>query len=116
MTKFRPRQLSLRSLLLHPNNYRFLDNPDYKNRLETGYHNAAVQDATMRLLERGHRYEIKALRNSILANGYERMERIAAIPYEHADAKYLVLEGNRRVASLNSLLRNGEEQVSSLTP
>jgi hypothetical protein len=34
---FIPKNLRLQDLILHPNNYRFFDNPDYKKRLADRY-------------------------------------------------------------------------------
>ena len=110
MMKFTPKNLRLQDLILHPNNYRFYDNPDYKKRLADRYHLDSVQESTLRLLERGHMYQLRALRSSILSNGYVPMERIIVVPYTHAGLqKYLVIEGNRRVAALKSLIRDSKE-------
>ena len=116
MMQFKPKQLDTKTLLLNPNNYRFFDNPEYKKRLATRFHKEPVQEATLRLLERGHSYQLKALRNSILTNGYVPMERVVVVPYEHGEGnKYLVIEGNRRVAALKSLLRDSKVGVIDLT-
>jgi len=116
MMNFTPRTLRVRDLLLHPNNYRFLDNPDYKKKLATKYHHDIVQETTLRMLELGHQYQIPALRDSILANGYVPIERVIVIGYEHAPTrKYLVVEGNRRVAVLKGILRDAREGSLSIT-
>jgi len=115
MMNFVSRTLRVQDLLLDPNNYRFLDNPDYKKKLATKYHHDMVQETTLRMLERGHQYQIPALRDSILANGYVPMERVIVIPYAHAPTKkYLVVEGNRRVAALKGILRDAKEGSLSI--
>jgi hypothetical protein len=43
------------------------------------------------------------------------MERVIVVPYAAKQGFFLVVEGNRRVASLKSLLRDDEEGVLSLT-
>ena len=55
------------------------------------------------------------LKKSILANGYVPMERIIVIPYEHKRECFLVVEGNRRVAALKSLLQEHKEGVVDLS-
>jgi ParB-like chromosome segregation protein Spo0J len=111
---FRPCSIEVDDLLLDPNNYRFLDDPDYKKRLTTRYHDVAVQTATLRLLEKSQSYQLRELRQSILSNGYIPIERIIISRYHHKKGKYLVIEGNRRVAALKSILRDAKEGVLSL--
>ena len=45
MMTFKPVTAEIKNLLLDPNNYRFLDNPDYKKRLANRYHDDSVQKA-----------------------------------------------------------------------
>ncbi len=113
--KFQRKTLRLTELLLDPNNFRFLDNPNFKKRVVNRFHNQSVQDATLRLLEKGHNYQLKPLRNSILSNGYIVLEKIIVTPYKYQDGKYLVIEGNRRVAVLKMLLKDHKEGVINLT-
>jgi len=114
MMTFKPVTAEIKNLLLDPNNYRFLDNPDYKKRLANRYHDDSVQKATLRMLEKGHSYQLRDLRNSILTNGYVPLERIIVAPYAHKPGKFIVVEGNRRVAALKSILRDEQEGVITL--
>ena len=50
-----------------------------------------------------------------MANGYVPMERIIVVPYEHKSNRYLIVEGNRRVAALKSLLQEHSEGVTELS-
>jgi len=54
MMTFKPIEVEVKHLLLDPNNYRFLDNPEYKKRLVNRYHYDLVQAATLRMLEKRH--------------------------------------------------------------
>lgn len=103
-------------LLLDPNNYRFIDLHQWRPRQSNRFHNASVQESTLRLFESIARYNLNELRRSILANGYVRLERIVIVPYQHASNYYLIVEGNRRVAALKTLLRDNNDGVLSLTP
>lgn len=103
-------------LLLDPNNYRFIDLPQWKPRQSNRFHNPSVQESTLRLFESIARYNLNELRRSILANGYVRLERIVIVPYQHASNHYIIVEGNRRVAALKTLLRDNNDGVLSLTP
>lgn len=113
---FNGKDIEVGKLLLDPNNYRFLDNPNYKKKLKGKYHLPAVQGATLRLLEQDKRYQLSELKKSIMANGYVPMERIIVVPYEHKSNHYVVVEGNRRVAALKSLLQETQEGVTELSP
>lgn len=113
---FKSRDLTIDRLLLDPNNYRFLDNVSYKKKIHKKYHLPEVQKATSRLLEQDKRYHLEELKRSILKNGYVPMERIIVVPYKFKKGAYLVIEGNRRVAALKSLLQENKEGVRELSP
>jgi len=98
---------------LDPNNYRFLDTRKFKKRASTRFHEDSVQRTTLEALERS--YQLDELKQSILTNGYVPMERIIVSPYQASPGLFLVVEGNRRVASLKSLLKDGEEGAIRLT-
>lgn len=106
----------INQFLLDPNNYRFIDLPQWRPRQQNRFHNASVQESTLRLLESITRFNLNELRRSILANGYVRLERIVIVPYQHASGYFLVVEGNRRIAALKTLLRDNSDGVLSLTP
>ncbi|OGW71347.1 MAG: hypothetical protein A2047_00045 [Omnitrophica bacterium GWA2_41_15] len=112
---FTDKDIHLNNLLLDPNNYRFFDNPSYKKKIYKKYHVSAVQEATLRLLEQDKRYQLSELKRSILKNGYVPMERVVVVPYEHKKGSYLVIEGNRRIAALKSLLQENKEGVRELS-
>ncbi len=113
--QFRLETVELDNLLLDPNNYRFYDLPQWKKRQNDRFHNDAVQEATLRLLETVTKYNISELRDSLLANGYVPLERLVVVPYAYCPDKYLVVEGNRRVAALKTLLRDHDEGVLHLS-
>lgn len=115
---FKSLDIRIKNLLLDPNNYRFLDNPSFKRKIKTKFHVSSVQEKTLQLLEQDKSYQLQELKKSILTNGYVPMERIIVVPYEHPDLKektYLVVEGNRRVAALKSLIEEHEEGVREMS-
>lgn len=114
--KFEIDEKPIEQLLLDPNNYRFMDLPQWRPRQSNRFHNPSVQESTLRLFESVARYNLNELRQSILANGYVRLERIVIVPYQYTSNRYLVIEGNRRVAALKTLLRDNNDGVLSLTP
>jgi len=102
------KELELSSLLLDPNNYRVQDNESFLPTAPERFHLDRVQSGALaRLKEEG----IRALRNSFVANGFLPIERIVVTPYEHEQGKYLVIEGNRRVAALRQVQSEHEAGV-----
>jgi len=113
--QFTLRVLPISKLLLDPNNYRFLDSGDWQARQQRRFHEDTVQNATLRLMEHGSRYQLAELRKSILSNGYVPLERLMVVPYQYGSDMYLVVEGNRRVAALKTLLRDHEDGSLTLS-
>ncbi|MBA4009246.1 MAG: hypothetical protein C0486_10760 [Erythrobacter sp.] len=95
-----PQAIPLDQLLLDPNNYRLQDNDNYNLVSEERYAEDNVQDRTQKKLEK---HSLKELVASIRSNGFLEIERIVVTPYEHSEGKYLIIEGNRRVAALKLL-------------
>lgn len=105
----KPLDIKLTDLMLDPNNYR-LQEYGHRGIGEEKFHLEAVQRATyQRVREEG----IKELHDSILANGFVPIERIVVsrLITEGADGKYLVIEGNRRVAALLQLKQEHEAGI-----
>jgi ParB-like chromosome segregation protein Spo0J len=110
---FQAQEVRVDRLLLDPNNYRFLDRRKFKKKAATRFHEETVQTATLESLEQA--YQLDELKQSILTNGYVPMERIIIVPYKPRTGYYLVVEGNRRVAALKSLLRDRSEGAITLS-
>ncbi len=91
--------LALSSLVLDPNNYRFQDVEGFVAASEERFHERTVQQ---RALARLRKAGLSELKNSILTNGYLPFERIIVKPYSGGeDDRWLVIEGNRRIAALH---------------
>lgn len=95
--------VTLDSLLLDPNNYRFQDDRDFRVAASNRIHEESVQKKTLDKLRKEGLSELKA---SIQENGFLTFERIVVRPYEADDSRFLVVEGNRRVAALKSLVED----------
>lgn len=100
--------IPLSQLLLDPNNYRLQDQNNFVPIEAERFHLERVQEGTQQRLMREN---IRSLRDSIVSNGYLDIERIIVSPYEHDDGKFLVLEGNRRIAALRKI---GEEHEAGV--
>ncbi len=96
----RAEALQLDQLLLDPNNYRLQEQDSFAQIEDNRYHLERVQNGTKTRLGREN---LRPLRDSIFSNGFLEIERIVVTPYDHAEEKYLVVEGNRRVAALLQL-------------
>src|SRR5271157_4166969 len=108
-----PRDIRVSKLLLDPNNYRFLDRKKFKKKAATRYHEDSVQRVTLESLEQS--YQLDELKRSIVTNGYVPMERIIVVAYPSKPGFFLVVEGNRRVASLKSILKEEGDGVTVLS-
>ena len=91
---------SIDDLILDPNNYRFIDKSEYKFVPEDQVDDTRVQQRTIGLITGKNQDNIKDLITSFKANGFLDIDQIQV---KKAGNKYLVLEGNRRVATLKYL-------------
>src|SRR4051794_11934706 len=92
-------------LLLDPNNYRFHDLQDYRRVINRSrYAEPGVQQRALDLLQNTDSFELDALKDSIATNGFVPLEQIVVEAFEGDAGLFLVIEGNRRVAAVKSLL------------
>jgi hypothetical protein len=108
--KFERHKVSPSQLLLDPNNYRFHDIRGYKEvKQKPRYQEPGVQARALTLLSETTAIDLQSLRDSIRTNGYIPVEQIVVVPYaddEAGNKRFLVIEGNRRVACLKTLLED----------
>jgi hypothetical protein len=91
-------KLPVDRILLDPNNFRFQDTKDFVNADSSRFHEKSVQDkAYRRLRDSGNLVQLKA---SIVRNGFIPVERIVVRQYGADTGKFVVVEGNRRIAAL----------------
>ena len=100
-TRGRRQRVSLASLYLDPNNYRFADHPDYRPVAPGDVFKADVQRRTMKLVLGDNLANVDDLVKSIKANGWLDLDAI--LVQRQDDRRFLVVEGNRRVATLKHL-------------
>lgn len=95
-------------LLLDPNNYRFHDLVGYSVvKKKSRYQESGVQQQALRFLRDTTAFDLGSLKDSIRTNGYIPVEQIVVVYYDEIDQigrRYLVIEGNRRAASLKILI------------
>ena len=108
----RRQQLSLGSLYLDPNNFRFVDHPEYRPVPPENIFDAEVQRRTTGFVLGRHQENIRDLIKSIKANGWLDIDPVLV---ERKDkGRFLVVEGNRRVTTLKYLQRRYEEAAIDL--
>ena len=104
--------VSLSRLYLDPNNFRFVDHPEYRPVPPERIFDADVQRRTTNVVLGRQQENVRDLIDSIKANGWLDIDPILV---QRADTgRFLVVEGNRRVATLKYLQRRHEEGVVDL--
>ncbi|HGQ7409451.1 TPA: AAA family ATPase [Pseudomonas aeruginosa] len=103
---------ALSSLYLDPNNYRFIDHDDYAKVPDSAVTDDDVQRRTRRLLLGTNEEKVSDLIASLKQNGWLDVEPIHV--RKLADRQYLVVEGNRRVATLKHLQSRWQDSTGNL--
>ena len=106
-------------LLLDPNNYRFHDLGSYKPVSNpTRYAEVGVQERALQILESTASFELESLRESIRSNGFVPLEQLVVEPFDGEDTgeRFLVIEGNRRVAAVKTLLEDHKGGALDIEP
>ena len=104
--------VQLKFLYLDPNNFRFVDHPEYRTVPTERVFDADVQRRTTGFILGRSQENVKDLTASIKENGWLDIDPILV---QRKEAKrFLVVEGNRRVATLKHLQRRYEENAIDL--
>lgn len=114
---FKAEFVPLKRLFLDPNNYRFIDDADYVSVPDEKRLDAQVQKRTTGFILGDGRENVKDLIQSFSKNGWLPVDQIQAKRLPNDD--YLVVEGNRRVATLKFLEQQYREKsidLGSLDP
>ncbi|MFA6761211.1 MAG: AAA family ATPase [Sulfuricurvum sp.] len=110
------RSYNLKNLFLDPNNYRFVDNENYRKINEKDLLDLNIQKRTRSFIEGNKRENIRDLIASFKANGFLDVDVIQV--RNLGNNQYLVLEGNRRVTALKALQEDYEKglDIGNLNP
>ena len=104
--------MPLSRLCLDPNNYRFVDHSDYQYVPRDHVFDADVQRRTTGFVLGRYQENVRDLLASVKANGWLDIDPILVEPRDKG--RFLVVEGNRRVATLKYLQRRYEEDAIDL--
>ncbi len=108
----RRRRIALQHLFLDPNNFRIVDHPEYKRIPPGEEFKADVQRRTTAFVLGRNGEFVRDLIASIKENGWLDIDPI--LVQQGQPRRYLVVEGNRRVATLKHLQRQHEERAVDL--
>lgn len=95
--------VKLENLYLDPNNYRLRSHPKYRFIDKKSELKPAIQTRTNNLLTGDYNSEVNELIESIISNGFLRVDNILVRPHSLKNSEYIVVEGNRRIAVLKYL-------------
>jgi len=104
--------VSLRNLFLDPNNFRLINESDYVVVPEKEIRDKTIARRTFRLLAGDKNQHIQDLIESFKANDYLPVDQIQVRKIE--DGGYVVVEGNRRIATLKHLQMEYDEKSVDL--
>ena len=108
----RRQTVSLARLYLDPNNYRIVDRPEYRPVAPADVFNRDIQRRTTRFVLGRSQENVGDLIASIKENGWPDIDPI--LVERRNGGRYLVIEGNRRVATLKHL--EGRYKEDSIDP
>lgn len=108
----RRQPVSLSNLYLDPNNFRFADNREYYPVAAEDVFKTEVQRVTQTLVAGKSQEHIQDLIASIKENGWLDIDPI--LVEKRQSGKFLVVEGNRRVATLKHLQRQYQDGATRL--
>ena len=104
-----PISAELDKLLLDPNNPRFLE--EHGERIEDSrFADSGVQTMAAERMKNSS-FKIDELKNSIIQNGWQPVDRIFVRKIDTLPGLYVVLEGNRRLTALREL-KNGVPKIA----
>lgn len=116
--KNKSENVKLDDLFLDPNNYRFIDDKNYKSVAEKDLMNDSIQKRTMNFILGKNQREVDDLLRSFVANGFLPIDQIQVRELTEK-GKFLVLEGNRRIATLKFLKEKYNKEsfeIGNLSP
>jgi len=102
------RKISIDSLYLDPNNPRFWDQQNHRRIPDTRTIEETIQQ---RVEQQIRHHDVEELQYSILRNGFLPLDRIVVRPLDLYDDKFVVVEGNRRLAALKLLRERVREDL-----
>lgn len=104
--------VAIEDILLDPNNPRLAEMSSEKTP-EERISEPGVQAATLGKLNEGN-FDLAGLRSSIRRSGFLLLDRVVVRPAQNAPGKMVVVEGNRRIGAIKTLLQQHDAGDLSL--
>lgn len=102
--EFKQQTIELSKIFLDPNNPRFLEiNLENYVVPENRISEVKVQEEALKKMQMSS-FDVSSLRDNILEVGFLPIDRIVVRPIRGEIDKYVVIEGNRRIAALKSII------------
>lgn len=109
-----PLDIRLQDILLDPNNPRFAEIDSTEGKInESRYDEERIKENTYRKMKQN--FDVDVLANTIKELGFLPLDKIIVRKWNFADNKYVVIEGNRRIAALKSILEQHANGTLDLT-
>lgn len=102
-TRLSERKIAIEDILLDPNNPRLADISSELTP-EERVPESGIQAATLRRLNDGN-FDLAGLRSSIRRSGFLLLDRVVVRPAQGVEDKFVVVEGNRRIGAVKTLLQ-----------
>ena len=97
-----PLDIRLQDILLDPNNPRFAEIDSSEGKInESRFNEERIKENTYRKMKQN--FDVDVLTNTIKELGFLPLDKIIVRKWKYADDKYVVIEGNRRIAALKSI-------------
>ena len=107
--------VSLNNILLDPNNPRFAEvDSNFGLISEKRFAEESIQRNALEKLKKY--FDVDVLKNTMLSVGFLPIDRIVVKKWKLDDTKYVVIEGNRRIASLKSIIDMHDVGIINLSP
>ncbi|WP_010249526.1 hypothetical protein, partial [Acetivibrio cellulolyticus] len=101
-------EVELKDILLDPNNPRLVEFEGYEQVEENEFYLNTVQERTLKIMLQN--FDINIIQNSIINNGFINVDQIVVKAVEFdVGTKYIVIEGNRRIAACKTIITESEK-------
>lgn len=99
-----PYVVKIENILLDPNNPRFYDIEAHQKIIYSRYPEEIIQQNAITKLLGNKAFDVEQLKESIKSNGYVPLEKVVVRRYD--DKYFLVVEGNRRICAVKSIVHD----------
>lgn len=111
LSELKPKEILIENLFINPNNPRLMEKKRKSEVLDLRIIESGIQDSLIKEIQKEG---ISDLIEKITKLGFLTIDRIVVRELENLPGKYLVLEGNRRIATVKTLLKEHTDGIVTL--